>query len=257
MTHTGFNNSLIIKRFAFEILNNFTHLAYIAFVRFEAKTLKNELIALYTIDEIRRIVTESIIPYLKKSAHQKKKTKGKEDFNQYIVEKLEEINLPEYDAFDDYLEMIIQFGYVTLFAASFPLAGLCSLIFNSLECVSDFFKLKTSFRRPVPLNADGIGSWKYVLNTMCYLCVITNIVLISFSSDQIAHIMPSFFKESAINPGNLLTAHTVKGKGKQAIGILFFIEHIMLIFIFLLRYFISSQPEWLSIYKDRKQYRRK
>ena len=36
---------------------------------------------------------------------------------EYIEEKeMEEIEKAEYDCFDDYLEMIITFGYVTLFA---------------------------------------------------------------------------------------------------------------------------------------------
>lgn len=37
--------------------------------------------------------------------------------SEYIEEKeMEEIEKAEYDCFDDYLEMIITFGYVTLFA---------------------------------------------------------------------------------------------------------------------------------------------
>ena len=35
--------------------------------------------------------------------------------------------------FQDFKEMIIQFGYVTLFAASFPLAALCAMVNNVTE----------------------------------------------------------------------------------------------------------------------------
>ena len=252
MTHRGFNNSLIIKRFAFEILNNFTHLAYIAFIRLEVLELKKELMALYAIDEIRRIITESLIPYITKSISQRK-MKITPSFDDYIKDKLTEIKLPKYDSFDDYLEVVIQFGYITLFAASFPLAAFWSIIFNTLEVFSDFFKLKTSYRRPIALNADGIGSWKNVLNTMCVFCVLTNLIIISFSSDQISHIFPSLFIESNVpaSPG-LLRAQAKQGKGQLAISVLFIIEHIFFIILYILRQSINPNPHWLRIHKIRR-----
>lgn len=48
------------------MLYTFTDLAYIAFVRFDIEALKSELIAIYSADEIRRVVTESVIPYFTK-----------------------------------------------------------------------------------------------------------------------------------------------------------------------------------------------
>uniref|UniRef100_A0AAJ7X7X8 Anoctamin n=1 Tax=Petromyzon marinus TaxID=7757 RepID=A0AAJ7X7X8_PETMA len=43
--------------------------------------------------------------------------------------------------FDEYLEMVIQFGFVTLFVASFPLAPLLALLNNIIEVRVDAWKL--------------------------------------------------------------------------------------------------------------------
>lgn len=56
---------------------------------------------------------------------------------------------PQYEGtFDDYLEMFIQFGYVTLFSSAYPLAGLCALLNNLIEVRSDAFKLCFIHQRP-------------------------------------------------------------------------------------------------------------
>jgi anoctamin-10 len=53
-----------------------------------------------------------------------------------------EIHSDEYEAFNDYLEMVIQFGYITMFAAAMPLGAAFSLVFNIIEMFSDKYKLK-------------------------------------------------------------------------------------------------------------------
>jgi hypothetical protein len=54
----------------------------------------------------------------------------------------------DYEQFDDYLEMVIEFGYVTLFASAFPLASILSILCNWVEIKADLFKLTHVVRRP-------------------------------------------------------------------------------------------------------------
>ena len=52
---------------------------------------------------------------------------------------------------------VIQFGFVTLFVAAFPLAPFFALINNIIELRSDANKFVTQFRRDTPNRAATIG----------------------------------------------------------------------------------------------------
>lgn len=70
---------------------------------------------------------------------------------------------PEPERFCDYLEMIIQYGFLTMFAAAFPLAALFALINNVIEIRVDSYKSMTEYRRPIPKNASNIEPWYTIL----------------------------------------------------------------------------------------------
>ena len=71
-TVQGFENAMIVKRVIFETFNTFTDLCYIAFVRLDITSLKTELISIYTADELRRVVTETVIPYVMNKINQRR-----------------------------------------------------------------------------------------------------------------------------------------------------------------------------------------
>ncbi|XP_037378480.1 anoctamin-5 [Talpa occidentalis] len=87
--------------------------------------------------------------------------------------------------FYEYLETVIQFGFVTLFVASFPLAPLLALLNNIIEIRVDAWKLTTQYRRPVAAKAHSIGVWQDILNGMAILSVATNAFIVAFTSDII------------------------------------------------------------------------
>uniref|UniRef100_A0A665WRY5 Anoctamin n=1 Tax=Echeneis naucrates TaxID=173247 RepID=A0A665WRY5_ECHNA len=80
---------------------------------------------------------------------------------------------------------VIQFGFITLFVASFPLAPLLALFNNILEIRVDAWKFTTQFRRPVASKARNIGAWQEILNAVAILSVVTNAFIMAFTSDMI------------------------------------------------------------------------
>ena len=105
----GYENSIILKYFVYEFFITFADLFYIAFVRFDIQGLREQLLSLFFIDIIRRVVAESLIPYLKKrhrshsikkSAYEKKQLSKEEELKFGAIL---EVNKEEYEPFDDYL----------------------------------------------------------------------------------------------------------------------------------------------------------
>lgn len=68
------------------------------------------------------------------------------------------------------LSAVIQYGFVTLFVASFPLAPVFALLNNVIEIRLDAAKFVTEIRRPDAVSAKEIGmkySSKYVQTYSC------------------------------------------------------------------------------------------
>ncbi|KAF9797805.1 hypothetical protein SFRURICE_018000 [Spodoptera frugiperda] len=94
--------------------------------------------------------------------------------------------------FDDYLEMIIQYGFVTLFVAAFPLAPLFALLNNIAEIRLDAYKMVTLTRRPLAQRVEDIGAWFGVLKAVTYLAVVSNAFVIAYTSDFIPRMVYIF-----------------------------------------------------------------
>ena len=52
---------------------------------------------------------------------------------------------------------VIQYGFVTIFVAAFPLAPLFALLNNVIEVRLDAYKFVTQWRRPLAARAEDIG----------------------------------------------------------------------------------------------------
>ncbi|XP_050306714.1 anoctamin-1 isoform X2 [Anthonomus grandis grandis] len=91
--------------------------------------------------------------------------------------------------FPEYLEMVLQYGFVTIFVAAFPLAPLFALLNNILEMRLDAKKLLTMYRRPVSQRVRDIGVWYRILDSVGKLSVVTNGFIIAFTSDYIPRLV--------------------------------------------------------------------
>uniref|UniRef100_A0A3Q0T5R2 Anoctamin n=1 Tax=Amphilophus citrinellus TaxID=61819 RepID=A0A3Q0T5R2_AMPCI len=143
---------------------------------------------------IQNNVFEILIPKLKKMyrtiQEQKGMNRGAEDEEDETEERRpkqqfdKDFTLEPFEGVSpEYMEMIIQYGFVTLFVASFPLAPAFALLNNVIEIRLDAAKFVTEIQRPDAVRCKDIGIWYNILCGISKFSVITNAFVISFTSE--------------------------------------------------------------------------
>ena len=100
-----------------------------------------------------------------------------------------------------FLFEVIQYGFVTMFVAAFPLAPLLALLNNIFEIRLDAYKYTTQTRRPLGHRARDIGIWLRILEVMTYMSVISNVSICS-------HAYCLIIKQLVLNPIAANQLHT-------------------------------------------------
>ena len=233
-----YENSLILKRFLFEAFDCYIVLFYLAFYERDVERLRMELIAVFNIDSFRRLFMEVILPMMLHTVADKKDTEHPYD-----------LHLDAYEEFDDYMEIMLQFGYVILFASAYPLASLVMCAAVWVEIRSDCYKLTYLCQKPAGERTSDIGMWRLLLQCMIWFSCLTNCLLFGFTSDQMMHYLPNFY----IRDGEGIT-HMVQDKGWITVLIIFGLERVLVYLGILLHATIPSIPEDLVIQLRRRKY---
>lgn len=229
-------NSLILKRFFFESFDSYNALFYLAFFEANITKLRGELISLFYIDTFRRLLTECLIPMALryKADRDEKQAAGKtkkdddaqndDDDDERRKSALLESTLEPYEEFDDYLEMVLTFGYVTLFASAYPLAAAVVVLGYPIELRCDVTKIARVNARARPFRTDNIGTWKTVIKALVLMSAITNCLIFSMTSSQMANFFPDYVQMT--EEGEV---GWVAGKGWIIVFVIFGIERALLL----------------------------
>lgn len=250
-TDTEFEDHLIGKTFLFQFVNSYASLFYVAFIKNYTKSGKCTLeyggcmfelmIALGIIFGLRLTsgnFFEVGLPWIKQKLSSSKGSNNELMKNAVRREESEierQMKLDVYDqkgTFDDYNEMIIQIGYVTLFVVSFPLAPALALLNNYFEIRVDAHKLVNATRRPNPRGAQDIGTWGTIIEIMSSISVITNVALVCFTSK-----------------------HTTESLTEANRLFLFIgVEHGLLFLKYMLQVLVDDEPHDVVLQKQRTQF---
>lgn len=103
---------------------------------------------------------------------------------EFLNQAREQAILPEYDVQSDLREMVIQFGYLSLFSVVWPIMPVAFFINNWIELRGDIFKLTMESKRANPQRADSIGPWLESLGFLAWLGSLTSAALVYMFSNN-------------------------------------------------------------------------
>lgn len=211
-TQAKFERALTMKLFWFQFTNYFSPLVYLAFFKngfqgypgnykyvFGIRLLGCEggnctyplaiqMITILVISQTKSNFKEILVPMLKQWWKRCKDVSGGDDDlslweDNYTLEPVEDMTL-----FYEYLEMVTQYGFVTLFVTAFPFSPLMALCNNILEVKIDAAKFLKFRRRAVSEVALRLGAWEDILKTISHLAVLTNAMTIAFTTNHLNRI---------------------------------------------------------------------
>ncbi|KAL8738843.1 MAG: hypothetical protein Q9181_000447 [Wetmoreana brouardii] len=164
--------------------------------------LKKQVIYFTVTAQIVNFALETIMPYVKRQGFSKYQQMKSEraakkggagsgvtiddvpEEAEFLRRVRKEAELDVYDVATDLREMVVQFGYLSLFSVIWPLTPVSFIVNNWVELRSDAVKICVEMQRPTPQRADTIGPWLDSLQFLTWLGSITTAALAYlFSND--------------------------------------------------------------------------
>ncbi|XP_053669255.1 anoctamin-4 [Anopheles marshallii] len=222
-TQTEYNESLNLKIYLFEFVNYYSSIFYIAFMKgkfpgYPAKynrilglrqeecspggclmELCIQLAIIMVGKQAIGAITEILIPFLVQKFKEFRSVLGIEAGNSENGERLiccnqwtkdfNLINWHDRSLFNEYLKMVIQYGFITIFVVAFPLAPFFALLNNVFETRLDAKKFLLYYKRAVPQRVRDLGIWYNIMHVVGKVAVISSAFIIAFSSNFIPRLM--------------------------------------------------------------------
>ncbi|CAB3994319.1 anoctamin-4-like isoform X1 [Paramuricea clavata] len=226
-TKTDWEDSYTVKMYIYQFVNMYSSLFYIAFFKINLfvgtpghylRMGKNrldgcgaqgclvelciQLVIIMVGQQVISNFTEVMIPYLTKLWNERKATK---ESITHLPQWEQDYFLPAVEGtmFWEYLEVVLQLGFVMMFVAAFPLAPLFAFANGVLEIRVDAINFIRDQRRPMPNMAEDIGAWYPIIDALSSFSVLVNAFVIAFTSDFISKVVYRY----SYSPNDSLTGY--------------------------------------------------
>merc|ERR1719427_2488965 len=213
-TQTGFDDALTLKIYLFQFVNYYASIFYIAFIKGQFVGTPDhyirwfgwrqeecspggcfvelcvQLAIIFMGKQFLLSVMEYYMPLfwklvnLFKFGWEQSKDNRDSESPQFMKD-LKLVEWGQQGLFYEYLEMVIQYGFITIFVCAFPLAPFFAFCNNVLELRLDAKKILIQHRRPIAQKVRSIGVWFDIMETLARISIITNAFIIALTSEFI------------------------------------------------------------------------
>lgn len=272
-----YESMLAAKLWSFKFLNAFIALAWVAFVDQDAAALRNQLITVMGVRQLWYMFVRSIWPlllvqmrwrqrgfHLKSRSANKKPTRftiTREWYNaelpgdasvappntavQQSVPSLvlvQEMMLPPDFLMGKQMEVVLQFGYITMFVSVLPIGPLLALLVNVVNMRLDVICCTQAKRRPPFESETEVSTFMSILEFMSFAAVTVNCAVLFFTTRSDL--------ESVLQ---LASSHWTDDPAYyfMKLWIVLVIEHLVLGAKALLSLVIDDSPTWVQNDEDR------
>ncbi|CAL8296335.1 unnamed protein product [Boreogadus saida] len=236
---SAYNDHLTGKILVFTFFNYFAVLFHIAFYKQDLPLLRKRLASLLIITQLVNQVTEVVIPFLVDRFLSAPKRKEKEEDPQEDKFR-NQSSLPDFPGlFSEYIELLVQFGYFSLFSCVYPLTAVLLLVNNLTEIRSDAYKMCKLFKKPFSPPVAGMGVWQTGGGVVSggsgiFQLLACWLLLLSPRLQELG-------QESGVT-------------GTNAVLVAVLMEHLLIMIKMVLAKLIPDEPDWIRVKREQNEF---
>ncbi|XP_035521402.1 anoctamin-10 [Morone saxatilis] len=233
---SAFQNHLTAKVLVFTFFNYFAVLFHIAFFKQDVPLLRKRLASLLIVSQLVNQVTEVVIPFLvDRFISAPHRTESEDDPQEDKFRN--QSTVPAFPGlFAEYIELLVQFGYFSLFSCVYPLTAVLLLINNLTEIRSDAYKICKLFRKPFSPPVANMGVWQIAFEVLSFVSVVSNCWLLLLSPW-----LQEQFQEGGMSSTNILLLAVL-------------VEHVLILVKVVLAVLIPDEPDWIRKKREHIEY---
>lgn len=241
-TERSMKQALIWKIFLFKFINTFNSIFYIAFAKTFIDRCPNDdcidilsiqVLAVFAVNTSVAIgeLVKPWVLYNYQRWREDRKLTSEHGTRSFLEDQEKRIDYTNREQINDYMVIIMQYGFVVMFGNVVPVVALVALLSNLIQIRTDAWKLVWAMKRPFPVEASDIGAWRSVQDILAWMAVFTNVGVSIISTELFADYSTM-----------------------QRLTIFFVAEHILVAIKLVIEHTISEEPREVVVNRKKREY---